>query len=75
MVGKRGTRTGGTGEEKRGGGKEEGGGGLVEEEKRRGGNGDGGVGQRAVDVEGGVTAAWGGREGEVENWRTKWRAG
>lgn len=36
VVGKPGTRTGGTGEEKRGGGKEEGGGSLVEEEKSRG---------------------------------------
>lgn len=75
VVGKRGTRTGVTGEEKRGGGKEEGGGSLVEEEKWRGGNGDGGVGKRAVDVEGRVPAAWGGGEGELENWRMKWRAG
>lgn len=48
---------------------------MVEEEKRRGGNGEGGVRERAVDSEGGVAAAGRGGEGELENWRAKWRAG
>lgn len=74
VVRKRGTRTGGTGEEEMGGGKEERGGVLIKEEERRGRNGDGGVRQRAVDVKGGVAAAGRGGEGEVDNSRAKWRA-
>jgi hypothetical protein len=74
-VRKRGTGTGGIVEEERGGGKEERGGVLIKEEELRGRNGDGGMRQRAVDVEGGVAAAGGGGEWEVENWRAKWRAG